>query len=149
MFKLEQKLFNQQNLIKNSFQQFYRDAVPGQTNNFVSGKKCIISVKFNIVIFEVLIISISKTHKKEALSGCEIPEFGTVINTAIKIEVARIRIAVLFCGNGANCIKSQVNLTIYTYNLRIIFPDFSSRDCIIGGALNSLLPEDFFRVVGS
>ena len=76
-----------EDLIKDAFQQFHRNTITRQPDYFISGKKCIAFMEFDIVVFEFSIVFICKSHKEQALPGRQISEFAATIYATVKVQI--------------------------------------------------------------
>lgn len=101
-----------EDLIEDAFQQFHRNTVTRQSDYFVSGKKCIAFMEFDIVVFELSIVFICKSHKEQALSGCQIPEFATTIYAAVKVQITGVRVPILLGSNGPYSVNCRIERSI-------------------------------------
>ena len=83
-----------------TFKQSDRDAVACHADYLVSGEESGSLVEFDITLFYIIIVLISESHEKQALSRCQVSEFAPALYTTVKIQIAGVRISILLCGDS-------------------------------------------------
>lgn len=104
---------------------------------------------FWIILDYIIKILICEAHKQKTFTGGQIPEFTSSINTAIKIQIPRIRISILFRGNSSYYIVFWINNIPLKNKLWVFFPNFSTRYSIVGSAFFSLFPVFGIIIINS
>ena len=101
----------------------------------------------DIIVFQLPIIHIFESHKQHTFTGSQVSELSLSFNSAVKIQIARVRVPVLLGSDCSDCINFRIDDISFQNNLRIIFPDFPSGYSIVGSALHCLLKPDRIPIV--